>query len=219
MNRVSETRPPPLRTSRGCWKACASTAVATLAAALLAAAATHADTTGSVTETISVSPPVTYSLTVSPASVNVCSSQEPLGFPNKASYSDPITVTSGPVAADIDVNGADAGPADGGTPWTLCGGTGGPACSIFNDGAFSIPGKDQYLEQTDNSASPGPLLTSTPQCDTAFTAGHSCAAAPNQSSPRGPASAGYAVLLEGPSQSTDPSATFTTSVTWTAVAP
>jgi hypothetical protein len=188
-------------------------------AAAIPAGVALAASSGSVTETISVGPQPTLSVTVSPASASLCSSA-PLTFPNGACNTPAITITNGTAPAIIDVNGGDAIPTDGGTHWTLCGPvpptapTMAPQCTASGIPAAN-PGQDQYNEVALQSPGPGLTdLSDSPQCDDSFAA--TCASG-------GSTPANHAVTemidLLGPSGSTDTSSTFNSSVTWTAVAP
>ncbi len=177
-----------------------------------------ADSSGIVTETISVSPPATTSITLSTNSVTLCSST-PLTFPNGSCVSPAVTITNGSTPANIDISGAAATPSDNGISWTLCdsasvdptGIPGDPFCT----GSSDTPGQDQYREQTINgSMHLGPELapSADPQCDVAFGgATASCAATSNDS-------ATEVIDMVGPSASSDTSQSFQSSVTWTAVA-
>ena len=157
----------------------------------------------SATETSTI-PIAVLSITISPATSTFGSCSEGnststgLGFPNGQCIApgdlSGITITNEGAAGHIFVQGGDAIPSDGGTHWTLVG---------------STPTRDQYLMAT--SAVPsnggGVLLTTSPQCDTAF-GGTTCAAAAG-------ASAKERLNLIGPSVSADTSPSFTTQVTWT----
>jgi hypothetical protein len=200
--------------------------LAVLARTVIAAAATPAtvalaDTGGSLSETIHVSQSV-RSISVETSdgttAVDMCSTATPLTFPNgRCSSSDPIAVTNGPVGGEIDVQGASAAPTDGGTGWQLCGGAGGPSCSgpastpglpAFQ-GSPDLAGQDQYQEITSDEGGQSPSLSDSPQCDTAFYQ-QDCAASAGQSIDEN-------VTFIGPTASSDPSSTFTSWVTWTAV--
>jgi hypothetical protein len=178
--------------------------LAALAVAAVPVGSALAATSGSVSETITVA---VRSVTVSPSSASLCSSASPLTFPNGRCQTSNITITNGSAAGHIDVNGADAIPADSGTHWTLCAGTVAPTCSGGGNA-----GQDQYRENTFNNSNTSirPDLTNTPQCDTSFAPGSACAAAAGQSTKE-------FIAMTGPSASTDTSSTFTSSVTWTAV--
>jgi YVTN family beta-propeller protein len=155
------------------------------------------------------------SVTVSPSSNVFDSCATPAGattgtaltFPNGAcstTGANRVSVTNGAAPGHVAVAGSAATPVDGGTPWTLCGGAGAPVCGNGVD-----PGPDQYLERGVNGTA-AIVLTSQPQCDTAFSGSGTCAAGAGQS-------ALETLQLEGPSASTDNSGTFTTVWTWTAV--
>jgi hypothetical protein len=181
-----------------------------------------ASTSGSNTATVQLVPPAVRSITVSPATAvfNHCSpNATALAFPNGAcqvglqdattgAITGGITITNGSVAGHIDVNGQNATPSDvGGTPWTLL-------------TTPSTPGINQFIEETFGSSlvnSNGSLVAPTPLCDGAFTLAGTppnqtgdCSASANQS-------ANEALLLEGPSSSTDQNGPFTITTTWTAV--
>jgi hypothetical protein len=133
-----------------------------------------------------------------------------LAFPNgTCSTNGVVTITNGTQVGHIDVQGADAIPSDSGTHWTLCGGTG---ASCTGTGGAK-PGQDQFEQGTTNAtATPTPVpMTTSPACDIEFdgTAGD-CVAGSGQSQSED-------LFLVGPSASTDTSASFTTTVTWTAV--
>jgi len=86
--------------------------------------------------------------------------------------------------------------------WTLCGGTGAPACEVGG-----LPGRDQYQLKT---AADGVAIAGSAQCDTALTAG-SCQAL-------GPNAAGSEYLsITAPSSSSDSSSSFRTVVTYVAI--
>jgi hypothetical protein len=120
-----------------------------------------------------------------------------------------LTITNGPLAGTIDVQGSDAIPADNGTHWTLCSPNGGAACT----GTGQAPGVDQFRE---SMVLLPPLtldLQASPQCDIAFAVigvSGNCTAQPNQ------VSTTEQLGLRGPSSSTDSSTSFTTTITWTA---
>jgi len=125
-----------------------------------------------------------------------------MGFPNGECNTALYTVaSSGNVTEAIDVNGGAAVPSDGGATgpsWALCF----AACASGGP----VPGVDQYNNLT-NGPGGEAALTTTPQCDTAFT---SCAtAAPG-------ASVSEDLIVRGPSSSTDTSPSFSTTVTYTA---
>jgi hypothetical protein len=192
-------------------------AVAGLACAPLFApavgAALAATPSATLTESVNVG---VRALTVSPDSVGICSPQQPLTLPNGTCADPVVTVTNGPVAGHIDVNGADAVPADQGNNWVLCGvdvGCTGPPFDPTNPKSSPLPGADQYLESArqpfNGSYYVGPLGHS-PSCDTSWNPPtFSCAASAGQS-------ANEFLAVIGPTTSSDQSPTFTTSVTWTA---
>jgi len=190
--------------------------------ALVPVEAAFGDSGGSVNETIYVSQPlrsVSVATGSGEAGVEICSNSQPVTFPNDhCPASDYVTVTNGPVAGAIDVQGADAVPSDGGTHWQLCGGPGGTDCSgAANDGvseaplggSANYPGQDQYQEETEDEGGDSPALTNNPQCDTAYY-GMNCQASAGQA-------ISESIVFLGPSASTDPSGTFTSSIMWTAV--
>jgi hypothetical protein len=187
-----------------------ATTAALAAAAAVPAGLALADSSGTITETIHTG---LLSVTLSTNAVDLCSSATPLTFPNGSCTSSSITITNGAVPANIEVNGADAVPSDGGTSWTLCSSGGpAPACTLP-----TAQGQDQFSEQTLGKFM-GPILANAtvntpPQCDTAFdSSAQGCTASAGQVG-------NERIQLVGPSASTDPSLTFSTSVTWTAVAP
>lgn len=200
---------------------------------LLAAVPALAVQDGQVTATINLAPPPTTSVTVSPATIvySDCTDDQGnstdmlLAPPNGRCTSDaPITVTNGTTTAQIYVAGSSATPqANGGTePWTLCGGPGAPCGQSNSQGSNNVtpPGSDQFQEETHQQSqgvnvteNPGVVLTNSEQCDLAFDEPSSpgCQAVANQTQTEG-------LALVGPAESTDSSTTFTTGITWTAVA-
>ena len=169
-----------------------------------------ASSSGGTTATVNIA---VRSITVSPSTstFDYCadntykSTGGYLSFPNGiCAVTSGVTITNGTASGNIDVQGADAIPSDNGTHWTLCGGTG-PSCT----GGAGNAGQDQFRELESNNSNNSPLLTTSPQCDTAFNAG-SCAATSGQA-------ATQALNLYGPSASTDTSSSFSTVWTWTAV--
>lgn len=217
-----DARPPAAyRAPRARRRLAVVVATSTLALGLGATPAAASSSTGSATATVNVG---VRALTVSPGNVtfDTCdtNSGQPTGsvlsFPDgiclTVSLGNNVTVTNGQVPDHIDVQGADAIPADLGTHWTLCDGpaaAGGLACT----GAGSNPGQDQFTELATNGAFSSPILTIQPQCDTDFATSGSpgtCAAGVGTQ-------AQEQLHLGGPSSSTDTSTSFTTVWTWTAV--
>lgn len=196
-----------------------------VALTVMLAFAPYASAQGSVTGTI-YTQTTTYSLTVSPSTVSLCSADSPLTYPSgQCSYGDDtttpvadgITITNTGAAGDIDISGSNAVPSDGGTPWTLCDPTTSGSCSGPSRpgiGGSKNPGQDQYAVEvlaTLPSATFYEYLSESAQCDGDFAATEaaaSCAAGPG-------ASQEEALMLVGPSASTDTSSTFTTTITWT----
>jgi hypothetical protein len=179
--------------------------------AIFVASASAAAPSASLQETIYQA---VRSVTVSPSSVAICPSSSPLIYPSGTCTSPEITITNGLAGGHMDVVGADAVPADNGLQqdWTLCGNTGqGYNCSGGN--ISTTPGNNQYLEQTEPF---GGGTAATPlgyyaECDTAFDSGGTgCVTTSEEAS-------NELIALTGPESSTDQSASFTTSVTWTAV--
>ncbi|HEY1830006.1 MAG TPA: hypothetical protein VGG38_07175 [Acidimicrobiales bacterium] len=183
-----------------------------------------------MTATIYAQTPPTYSLTVSPTTISFCSAGTPLTYPNglctygnlpnSGPVTDGVTITNTGTAGDIDVNGANAVPSDGVTAddWTLCNGTSAsddPSavnCPGADNGNPGHPGSNQYALDTEANISGGTVpypLSDSPTCDVAFSGLETCAATSEQSQEE-------ALFLEGPSSTTDTSATFTTTITWTA---
>ena len=185
-----------------------------------------ADTSGSSALTINT---VTLSITVAPATgafgfcLNGNSTATQLGFPNGECYApvdannqvQRITITNTGGSGHVRVQGSNAVPNAGSGSWTLCSPVGGalPACG----GGPGLAGRDQFLLATvhpdasfGNSGTTGVYLTSELVCDSGIngaTATDPCALA-------SAASAQEFLILGGPSATTNPSATFTTTVTW-----
>jgi hypothetical protein len=147
-----------------------------------------------------------------------------LGFPNGIcdTTGNPITITNTGAASNIQVQGTDANSGNGGTPWTLCSGSFGgvgsaaPACTGLIGAATVVPGPNQYAVNTGTLQHLlGTVLAKTPQCDSAFVLVQfpgACGASAGQS-------ATELLFLSGPKSSTDGSASFTMTVTWTGVVP
>ncbi len=178
-----------------------ASAVGSIASASALGAGT---TSASLTATIPVAPPPVMSVTLSASSDAYGSCVTPSGptpglaFPNGQCNTPTFTATAGTASEDIDVQGSNAVPSDGGTQWTLF--------------PTADPGANQFYELTheNSSGSTGTILSDTPACDLAFDDG--CAATAGE--------IGLPEELEmlGPSSSSDSSSSFTTTVTWTAVA-
>jgi hypothetical protein len=188
-----------------------------------------AATTGSNSSTVGLLPPAVRSINVSPATAQFgncvdntgAASSDPteLPFPNGSCQvgtvgtivTGGITITNGPVAGHVYVNGQNATPADAGTPWTME-----PAANV----ATTLPGVDQFAEETLGSNSftdttNEQVFDTTPVCDLGFTqvgvpATSSCAATANELSTE-------ALAIDGPSSSTDTNGPFTITTTWSAV--
>jgi hypothetical protein len=192
------------------------TAIAGVVAALALAGAVpvSAATSGSTTATINTA---VRSVTVSPSTTTFdsCATQtgpvsgSTLPFPNGNCFTNnvPVDVTNGPVPAHIDVQGGNAVPSDGGTPWMLCDSYTGTTAPCTGTGG--LPGRDQF-EEYPVGASIGSDLTNSPRCDAAFSAVSSCAAAAGQFTFE-------RLYVTGPSASSDNSGSFITVWTWTAV--
>jgi hypothetical protein len=199
-----------MRHGRG-WQSLIAAVLGFSAVASLLASSARASATpsASVQETINVA---VRSLTVSPSSVSVCSTQSPLTFPNGSCSTPTITITNGAAGGHIDIAGTNAVPSDQtGTSWALCVEL--TSCT----GSNGYPGADQYREY--NLVNPGAGtayqgldLTTAGACDEVFDepSGFACSSSPGQT-------ATEFVNLMGPASSTDQSPTFSASITWTAV--
>jgi hypothetical protein len=181
--------------------------------ALGGAVPASADTSGSATATVNTA---VRSLTVSPSTTtfDACFNSAglntggTLAFPNGECIATiaPITITNGAAPAHIDVQGSNtAVPSDNGTPWTLCN----VNVSSIPCSGNHLPGQDQFTESTDGITG-GTGLSTSPQCDTAFTAAGTCIAAAGEASTE-------RLRFRGPTTSTDNSPRWTTVWTWTAV--
>lgn len=182
-----------------------------------------AENTASVVATITLIQPL-VSVTVSPTGATFANCRDRLGnstfgllVPNGAcdTQGAAIQVTNqSNVPVRIQVMGTSAVPFSAGPGWTLCQTTGPTTCS----GTFStalgfpapLPGPDQF---TQILGGPQPFqLSASFQCDQHLDP--SCSGVvPGASS----ASATESLTIIGPQASTDPSAAFTTTVTWMAV--
>jgi hypothetical protein len=202
---------------------------AAAAVALLATVATSASAgnPASLNVTLSTVSQAVKSVTVSPVGINYSqcvygsSSGSNLGFPNGACLTPipGVAVQNGNTPATILVNGADMVPSDAGTHWTLCVFT--VNCSgPFSFGGNPLPGPDQYYESlnaaggynTQPQTGQGPFLglTTTAACDSILSPNPGCPQSmPGQQKTEFPA-------ITGPSSSSDPSTTWTTSIVWTA---
>jgi hypothetical protein len=178
---------------------------------------------GSTNATVNVLPIIT-SITVSPDSETFgncrngsspnSSTSKLLGYPNgqctvgnlkKNTY--PITIKNTGIPAFIWVSASNAVPADHGTAWQLCS----PLSKVTCTGTGAKPGAEQFEAWT---ASTGEVstygLTAHAACDYAFQANSGCTAGRNQSRTEG-------LKLIGPESFTDPSPSFTVTVTWLAL--
>jgi hypothetical protein len=226
---------PSLRRGRHPGARLAAMGCVLLGVAALGTPAALAAGNGGTNLTIN-SVPNTISLTVSPAAATfadcsggaapTASTPTELGYPDGqcsvgtlAGESDggtaPISVTNTGIAADIDVNGASAGNESGN--WGLCQ-SAGPSETC--DGSEDQPGSDQFQVQNfavegNGEAENSDGLSLTPTCDYMFdftgTSALGCSATAGQSQDEG-------LVLTGPSATSDTTTTWSTSVTWTAVA-
>jgi hypothetical protein len=232
--RVERPRPPAARRDRRRAGArLAALGCVLLGAVALGSPAAVAAGNGGTNLTINAVP-TTVSVTVSPASETfadctggaapTASTSSELGFPNgecsvgsfaaeSEGGSAPITITNTGIAAVIDINSASAGNEFGN--WGLCQGAG---SSVTCDGTSDTPGENQFELQnfvigaTGGGAEDSDGLTTTPACDTLFDfAATGCSATAGQSQNEG-------VVLTGPSSTPDATTTWSTSVTWTAIA-
>lgn len=212
-----------------------ATAAMTFLAALAAIPA-FAGNTGGVSVSLNAAPPAVKSITVGPTSTSYgnCFSNVFLGgnsvptgsqlnFPNGGCSTPSVTVTNGNTPAAISVAGADMVPADNATHWALCtfGGTTsactGPQFISGPNGPMRYPGTDEYYETI--SSSSGLNLGSNSTQGT-LQALSNTAAADSLFGPTGGASANQQksefLAVTGPSQSSDSSTSWGTTVTWTA---
>jgi hypothetical protein len=201
-------------------------AVCTVAVAVFALPAAAAGPSANLSVSLSTVTQAVKSVTISPTSVSYSgcvygsSSGSNLGFPNGACQTQTgVNVQNGSAPATIMVNGADMAPSDSGTHWMLCQ-TGGPPGQLPCANGTTTPGDDQYYEtvstsqgvNTGTQRAPGNFqpLSNQPSCDTAIGSG---VCVTNLS-------AGTAALeflaVTGPHASSDPSTSWSTSVTWTA---
>ena len=148
------------------------------------------------------------------------SQNKALGFPNGTCWVGqagetgvlPVTVTNTGIAANIEVNGADAVPADGGTSWQLCNTGQNPANACTSNNGKS-PGLNQYLLRNFGLGRAGlnsPGLTNSPTCDVAFGSASDCMARSGLAMSEG-------IELVGPSASADISTHWHITITWTPV--
>jgi hypothetical protein len=160
---------------------------------------------GSVATTVNIA---MVSLTVSPGAVTLAqcsggnSTPTRLGFPNATCTGGTVTVTNSGAGSHISMQGGNAIPSDNGTPWSLICPASTPQCATW-----STPGADQFGLELIFPIGGGEFVLPTPQPDVMFGTGG--AATSGQSVPE-------PVDLWGPASSTDPSPSFTTTITWTA---
>jgi hypothetical protein len=151
---------------------------------------------------------------------NTLSRNKALGFPNGTCWVGkpgetgvlPVTVTNTGIAANIKVNGSDATPVDGGTPWQLCS-TAKNAAIPCTGSKGKSPGLNQYLLRNFGLARAGllsPGLTTSPTCDMAFGSSSNCLATAGLAMSEG-------IELVGPSASADISTHWHITITWTPV--
>lgn len=180
---------------------------------IVIAPAADAATSGSNISTVTVLPPLLRSVTVTSPSHQFggcvstgLGSQSGLTVPGGECFlagSDGVTISNGPLASEIDVNGGDAVPSDGGTDWAL------PASLS----SYAL-GTDVYEEKVfPNTGGLGPVsLVDSPVCDTVFLGiqpGDACeSASPGQSTIE-------SLNLYAPSATTDIASTRTITTTWT----
>lgn len=195
--------------------ACGLAALMSLAAAVPAIAGESS----SVTATINVAPPSTASVVVGPTAVTYgsCSGSDPneLTFPNGTCTAPDTTngqiavEDNGSAAETIDVAGGSARPnsMNANERWTLCPAAANPQCMPMG------PGQNEFSELLSHVANGGSnlYLTETAACDEAFDSDGGCVAAAGETQ-------GERLSLTGPIKSTVSATTFTTQITWTAVA-
>ncbi len=178
---------------------------------LLAMPAANAASSGTNTSTVEVTPTEVRSVTVSPGTGTFATCRDPddqvtigtltipgghcfLGSPTQEEF---VTVTNGPVAGRILINGEAARPSDGGTPWAL----------------GASPAADVFTETSHNTVDGGDdqSLTTTPVCDVTYSPDVDglCTASPNEPNDE-------FLRIDAPTSSTDSSSTFTVTTTWTA---
>ena len=148
------------------------------------------------------------------------SQNKALGFPNGTCWVGqpgetgvlPVTVTNTGIAANIEVNGSDAVPVDGGTSWQLCNTGQNPANACTSNHGKS-PGLNQYLLRNFGLGRAGlesPGLTNSPTCDVTFGSASDCMATSGLAKSEG-------IELVGPSASADISTHWHITITWTPV--
>lgn len=151
---------------------------------------------------------------------NTLSRHAALGFPNGTCWVGepgetgvlPVTVTNTGIAANIEVNGSDAVPVDGGTSWQLCN-TGANAANPCTGSHGKSPGLNQYLLRNfglGRAGLDGTGLTTDPTCDIAFGSASKCLAKTGLAISEG-------IELVGPSASADISTHWHITITWTPV--
>jgi hypothetical protein len=150
---------------------------------------------------------------------NTSSTKHALGFPNGTCWvgkpgpdgSFPVTVTNTGIAANIEVSGADAEPADEGTSWHLCNPGPSPATACTSNKG-QLPGLNQYAIQNfaPNQKQNISGLTSDLACDPEFGTKDKCWAEFGQFRDEG-------LELIGPMESADASTHWHITITWTPV--
>ena len=180
--------------------------VLVLATAAVGIAPAGAATTATATGTMAVG---VRSVSVSPTtfSIGECSldgTPTILQFPNDHCLVGWFVITNGTAASHIDMAVSAFRPADRRQAWNPCGAPGGVACS----GPGGAPGKDQFLWQSNW----GQTFGLTAQCDQ-----HSAPLAATCPLTDSGATGQDYDIMEGPTSSTDQSASFTITLTWTAL--
>ncbi len=198
--------------------------VAALSALTLVALAVPAGADNVATGSVTLGAGAVRSVTVSPAAFDYSHCEAAgtgtvsatMTFPNAQCISaqPAVTVTNGAAPATIDIQTSAFTPSDDlSYPWNVCAESPGlvstlgvPGCSGATGGSGNLPGVDQASILVGGADFIN--VGTTPTCDLAFSS--SCSAVGNQ------VGEGETVAVTGPSASTDESATFSNTLTWTA---
>jgi len=189
--------------------------VGVLIVAVATSPAVAAGSAASARATVQVGPPLVRSVTVSAASFQYGHCTDILGrstgsdliAPSGRCTGGPVTVRVQGLPSRVLVSSTAVLPADSGATWSLCGPAPGVACT----GPAGVPGTDQATAMITGPrpGSHSQALTTQPSCDRVLSP--TCVAVAVGMS------TAETFVLTGPTLSTDPSATRSHLVTWTAL--
>jgi hypothetical protein len=213
---------------------------------VLPAATARADSSGSITATVTLVQEPIRELTVTAAGLtyNSClggsSTSVTLGFPDgQCALLDPVNVTNVDDAGEIDVMASNMEPSDGtGTPWQLCQThdsipddlgfplasddpsdptCDGPMTTDLNDEFQPGPAADQYLQAIEGKDEDGDLIAFPVSSTPVCDLSFSIEDDANTCIAQVGESEAQTLVIMGPSSSTDESTQFSNTVTWVAL--